>query len=1221
MSAPVVCPSCSRVFQPTLTACPQCGWETELSAEHRRTKQMAVDKLPMRLAKIELVKEPRAAPRLELPAEDRPSAPPAPALRLPDEEPTDTHAAAPRLPNEAPPLRLPGEEPAATPLRLPGEAAETPLSLPGGLRLPGEAAAPRAAPAVGAFMVHTVNESEAAAARHSLELPSDGSDEPRAPPPRASAARPAPVTRAARPERPPTALPGWLTDTLDPSARLGLVLTSPLALLVAIDVFTAGRAEVSSGPLWIALLALIGSVAGLVQLHRATVAAVLLAGSVLAATSAQRPGLAAAFFIWMCTALASALWPRARAAALAGGVGSLAVFAPLALDGVLARPVLGEWISGERGEVLHAPFVDQATGLQLPVTTPSPRVTSTVAGTTRLHDAALGLELGLAALPRDRALTSAMTDAQLWLEAQGLSRVTFGEPADQRGAFDAATQTTFTALLGRARISGIVRVAVLGNETFAIAAWAREHRQQALEASARPVIEQAFFRPPLRPRLAPAIREAVTPTVVTTLDGAATGVRVSVGGAIVLLLPSNVPDTTQRLLSTQGPFPVQLTEGTVTNGVRLVVLGGGAGAPLRRSQQAPTFTRVVRVADGFSGGWLADAPCAERRAIELPDTRPGPVFDLDGKLVGFAASDTAELVTTDTLETAFTRIVGRPTTIEAATLTTPAPLYEVVAPAAPAPEADASSLSRSVLLARSAVGVTAAVVVRAGESGWALVADSSIAPPGASVSITLPSEEVRGVDVVRTTGRVVLLRAPRVEGDELQPLKLMDAIPEGSTRRLAWGFREDPARSTLALKSVHGELSPDGFDPDPAPAMTGGPVLTPDGHVAALRVGAGQSITTAPKIQALSVAGVSDVLWRVVAEPTGECQLAARVLLEDPLEEATAVRVRFEPASADTMPARLKVAALTDALPRKGLAEFVFRLPCWTKPQWMQFEVQSPGAVRATKVQRLPVITTLPGTLAGRAGATEGCSRPPSSEVASLWEFPPRVSMQHACRLKPTECERACYVDELDACTLDGRHALSVGEISRALGRLDPLCANGDVEACTLLAWAVAEKKSGRQPKAKSEAVLQPWCDAGNARACAALSPAEWKKQLEALKKACVPNSGRCAALGRHLLIGPRLDTDVKLALGELKLACGEGDAQACAESATESLRFERESELDAMPRATAACRGKQAAGCLLEALNAARGLTVPRTPQAAEKLIADTCAAGSETACLMDYR
>lgn len=1189
MSAPVVCPSCSRVFLPTLTACPQCGWETEVSAEHRRTKQVSVDKLPTRLAKIELVKE----ARLELPAEEARTDSP---LRLPDEEPTEQPPAAP--------LRLPPS------LRLPGEPAVAPP--------------PRAAsPGVGAFMVHTVSESESAAARHALELPSDGTaDEPPAPvPPRASVSRPAPVARAARPERPPTTLPAWATDGLDPSARVGLVLTAPLALLVAFDAFTAGRPEVSGGPLGLALLGLVAASVGLVQLHRGAVLALLLSGSVLAATSAQRPALALAFVVCTLAVVATALWPRARAVALVAGLLSLGGFAPLALDGVLARPALGAMLS--RGEPLRAPLVDQATGLQLPVATPSSRVTSTEPGTTRLHDATLGLDIGLHALPRDRALSSAMTDAQLWLEAQGLSRVSMGEPVDQRGLFDVATQTTFTALSGRARISGIVRVAVLGNETFAIAAWAREHRQASLEASARPLIEQAFFRPPLRPRLAAAIREAVTPTVVTTMDGATTGVRVSVGSAIVLLLPASVPVSTQRLLSTQGPFPVQLTEGTVTNGVRLVVLGGGAGAPLRRSQLAPTFTRVVRVADGFSGGWLTDAPGPERRALEFADTRGGPVFDLDGKLVGFAVNDTTglELVTTDTLETTFTRIVGRPTALEAANLAEPSPLFEVVSPIAPAPEADPSSLSHSVVLARSAAGVTAAVVVGTGESGWALVADAAIAPPGATVSITLPSEEVRGVDVVRTTGRVVLLRAPRVEGDDLQPLTLMDAIPEGSTRRVAWGFREDPSTSTLALKSVHGELSPDGFDADPAPPMTGGPVLTAEGRVAALRVGGGQSITSAPKIQALSVAGVSDVFWRVVAEPTGECQLAAHVMLEDPLEEATAVRVRLEPASSDSVPARLKIAALTDALPKKGLAEFVFRLPCWTKPQWMQFEVQSPGAVRATKVQRVPVITTLPGTLAGRAGATEGCAKPPSSEITWLWELPPRVSMQHACRLKPAECERACYVDELDACILDGRHALSVGEVARALGRLDPLCASGDVEACTLLAWAVAEKKSGRQPKAKVELVLQPWCDAGNGRACAALAPSEWKKQLESLKKACAPNSGRCGELGRHLLLGPRLDADVKAALGHLKLACGEGDVQACAESATESVRFDRESLLEAMPRATAACRGKQAAGCLLEALNAARGLTVPRTPQAAEKIIAETCAAGSETACLMDLR
>lgn len=1186
MSAPVVCPSCSRVFQPTLTACPQCGWETELSAEHRRTKQMPIDALPMRLAKIELVKEaPRTEPRLELPDEGA-----APPLRLPDEEPT--------VSKPAPTSRGPALPIASLPL-------------------------PAASKGPTGLVVHSVSEVEATGP--SLELPSDGTEESRAAPPRPRTTEARPVARAPRAEGPSLALPGWVTEALDPAAGLGLALTAPLAVLVGFDAITAGRPEVSAAPLWLALIALLAATVGFVQLHRGAVIAVLLAGATLTATSAQRPGLALVFVLWALSTVAVALWSRARSAALAAGLVSIASFAPPALDGFRDRPLLGELRAGDRAAPLQVPMVDQTTGLQLPVGTPSLRMASTAPGRTRLHDAALGLELELLVLPRDRPLDAAVTDAQLWLAEQGLSRVSMGQPVDQRGLFDAAKQANFTAMLGRAPISGILRVAVLGDETFAIVGWARAHRQAVLDEQAQPLIEQAFFQPPARPRLATDVREAVAATVVTTLDGLVTGARVKVSGAIVLLLPASVPVTTQQLLSTQGPIPVQLTEGTVTNGVRLVVLGGGAGAPVRRSQHAPALTRVVRVVDGFSGGWLADAPGAERRALDLPDARSGPVFDLEGNLVGFAATETEglDLVTTDTLETAFTRVVGKPAVIDAASRSVPPALYEIASPLLTAPQAegDANSLSRSVLLARSAAGVTAAVVVSSGESGWALVADAIIAPRGATVSITLPSGEVRGVEVVRTTGRVTLLRAPRVDGDDLQPLKLMDTIPQGSTRRVAWGFREDPATSTLTLKSVQGELFADGFEPDPAPAMTSGPVLTPEERVAALRVGAGQAITTAPKIQALSVAGVSDVFWRVVAEPTGECQLAARVLLEDPLEEATVVRVRLERASSDPTPARLKIAAVADALPRKGLAAFVFRLPCWTSPQWMQFEVQSRDTVRATKVQRLPVITTLPGSLVGRAGSTEGCARPAASEITWLWELPPRISMQHACRLKPAECERACYVDELDACTLDGRHALSVGEVGRALGRLDPLCAKGDVEACTLLAWAVAEKKSGRQPKAKVEPVLQPWCDAGNLRACAALSPAAWKTQLEVLTKACIPGSGHCAELGRHLLLGARLDADVKQALGHLRLACGEGDVQACAESATESLRFEREAPLEALPRASVACRAKQAEGCLLEAFNAAHGLTVPRTPQAAEKLIAETCAAGSERACLMDYR
>lgn len=1125
---------------------------------------MTVEKPPTRLAKIELIKEaPRTEPRLELPPDDDAPLPASP-LRLPDEEPE----AAPRL----------------------------------------QAPAPRP-PAPTGFTVHSVGELESAASRVSLELPTDDA-EPEEPAPRPSSPSPA------RPPTTPLVLPWWLSEPLEPAARWGLGLTTPLALLLLVDVVAVGRPHVGAGRLWVALLLVLAGALGQWRLNRAGLHALGLAGLVLVSTSVEQPLLALSFGAWATAAIGVTGWPRLRTPMLAIGLLGIALFVPTGVDGLMERPLLGELRTGAPGAALRWPAVDQATGLQLPAGPPALKVLTSEPGTTRLADATLGLEVGLKVLPLDRPLGSAMADAQTWLETLGMEHVSLSEPVKATGLFDTATQAEFTAKAGRGKRWGLVRVGVLGRETFVIAAWASSHRRQALEPTLRGVVEQAFFRPPPRARLSLATREAVASTIVRTVDGAFTGARVSLAGKVVLLLPAAAPTTLRELQSDQGRFPVQLADGVVSNDVRLVALGGGTAAQLRRSSAAPTLRRVVRVADTFSGGWLADEPGHERRAIELADPKPGPVFDLDGKVVGFAIADT--LVTTDALEKALTQLTAGPVSLLPADISAPAPLFEIVAPEK-APQ-DLAAVSQSVVLARSTAGVTAAVVVSAAASKWALVADAVIAQPGTTVSITLPSNEVRGVEIVRTTAGVALLTAPRLSSDELKPLKLMEALADGASRRVALGFREDPATSTLALKSVPGELTADGFDPDPSPAMSGGPVMTDDGRVAALRIAAGQQVMTAPRIQALSVAGLSDVLWRVVAEPTGECQLAVHVRLEDPLEEATVVRVRMEEARNEKPPARLTQAAMGEVLPKNGGADLALKIPCWLKPRWVQFEVQSPAGTRATRVQTLPVVTTLPDVLAGRSGPTEGASRPPASEIAWLWELPPRLAMHHACRLKPAECERACYIDEVDACTLDGRYALSTGETGRALGRLTPRCEAGEVEACTLLAWAL-EKRPSKPAKAKLEEVLEPWCAAGNARACAALAPQEWKKTLEQLSRACTPASNRCTELARHLLNGPRLEADVRKALGLFRQACSAGDERACGDNATEAVRLETEEPLTVMARAAIGCRGNHGGACLLEAFNAVRGLTVPRTPLGAEKIIAQSCAAGSERACLMDYR
>ncbi|MDP3499354.1 MAG: hypothetical protein Q8S33_03450 [Myxococcales bacterium] len=1160
MPAPVVCPSCSRVFASTMNACPQCGW----AATPQDT--------PARLGKLELVKG-RTEQALELPPE-------------------------------------PGAR---------GEVGAPPTRL----ELPGNELVAHDLPAVTSVLPAAADDGFAAR----LELPSD--DDAGVP---ELAPLPLPSDRDATPEPQrfqtfnddTITLPAWLSEPLDAGARQAAVLTAPLVILALIDAFTAGRPALSAGALTLQSLLFLGATAGLLVGHRAGLIAAMLAG-LLGLSPFGASGLA--FAVWTASVLSICVTVRGRAVALAAGLGAIVTLAPAMLDGITTRPLLGGLRASLSGvsAPLKWPVIDQHTGLQLSKSEASLHLVTSTAFESRLVDPELGLEVALRRLPPELELTAATRESQLWLETLGVSQLQLGRIDDLPGAFDASTVTPVSARARRASLSGFLRVCVIGNEAFAIATWTRAHRAGALTPIMQQVVQGVRYRPAPRPRLSADQRAAVSHGLVTTSDGRHVGVRVSAGDRTLLLISAaGVSEGVLQVKSDQGPFPVDLSKARLTNGVRVAPLGGGATVPMRAASQAPRLSRVV-VAGSWSGGWLSDEPGAPVRNIELIDGRPGPAFDLDGQLIGMviAGASGLELVTVDALFEVMVAVAGSAPRLAEAKQEPPPPLFEPSGEEERRAPISDSDVLASVVLARSAAGLTGAVVIGAGEASWVLVADAAVAPPGTlSLSVRLPSKAVRVADVVRVIRGVALLRLPREEGDGLRVMKLVEGAPLSNARRVAWGFRDDPATATVALKSTYGLLTPTEFEPEPGPALSTGPVVSPDNRLAGLRLSGSQSLVVGAALQGLGVAGVSDVVWRIAAEPTGTCQLAATIELEDPLEEATLVRVRVEPATDGPAPSRVKAASFTDVMPLHGRARFVFRFPCFTTPQWLQFEVQGPSGVRWSRAQRIPVATTLPGVIRGRAGASEGASPAPSALVAELWELPAPVTHQHACRTEPSLCERACVVDELDACTLDGRQALATKEVGRAVSRFDTMCESGDLEACTLLPWAVAElKKAGRTLRSKPESVLGPWCQAGLRRACVALAIPEWRKTLTLRTSACVANPRACGALGVHLLDGPRLDSELTRALKLLQQACGAGDVESCAHSGIESLRFGREEPLAVMPRLQRACDARIADACTELALNAARGITVPRMPQAAEQQLEDACRLGSTGACLMTGR
>lgn len=1182
MREPVVCPSCARVFPPTLDTCPGCGWQTELSASHRRTKVMG-EPGSTRFAKIELEKlSVRSDAPLELPPEDD-----EPAGVLTRQE----RAFSPPLPEADGP-----ESPRPEPRTLPDS------------------------PAVPQTVRTEPSTTAVASPLSALELPPDASELPTLPETR-------PVPRASSP--PPSAsarlgvgpvLPSSLTAPLERGALGALAVIVPMGVLVAVDARVASRPEVSAATGWLAFACLAVSVVMLARLSRLSIVLCALAGAVLTLGSLPAGPLTVALSAtWAVSVCVSQLAGRLQGLTLGLGLTAIGALSPAMLDGLLTTPLLGTpraRLAGRDGPAARGPWIDQRSGLQLTTTTPGLLVHS-VGATTRLTDPALGLEVAEASLAPGLDLASATITARDWLETLGLQHVTLDEARPTPGRFDASTTQPFTAQLGRAALRGQLRVGILGADTFAIATWARAHREATLGGVSAAVLQGAVFQPAPRPRLADDRRARLANALVTSPSPEFTGVRVSVGGKVVLLLPGSVTGAMQ-LSSQQGSFPVDLGSSVETAGVRLLVLGGGAALPLRRLAAAPRLTRVFHAAEGVIGGWLTDEPGSPTRRAELPPGRPGPVVDLEGNVVGFAVRQGAELVvaTVDALEPTLARLTNAPVQPAAAPTEAPAPLFTPVSADADAPR-PVADVSGSVLLVRTPAGLAGAVVIGATEEAWALVVDSSMVPASASmVSVRLPQGDPRPADVAKVANRVALLRLPRADGDGLRVLSLVEAGLGASARRETWGFREDPATGAPALKPASGLLTAEGFEPEPGPIVSSGPVFSPDGRIAAYRLG-GQAIVAAPVLQELSAPGVRDVFWRIAGEATGTCQLAATIELEDPFGEATLVRLRVSPDQPE-LPARLTAPAMTDATPKAGTASMLYRFRCFAVPQLFQFEVQGPRGARASRVQRVPPLAVLPGVVRGRSGPSEGASRAPAAQLTALWDIPAPLTLVHPCRAAPEQCERACYVDEVDACTLDGRFALATKEPGRAIARLDARCADDDLEACTLLLWALAEKRGVRAPTSKPDALLEPFCRGGLKRACAALRAAEWKQALPALTAACGRSKGECDALGRHLLLGPRLDVDLTRALKAFRDACAAGNARACGDSALESLRYEREEPLAVLERAARACEAGFADACLLGVMNSAQGLTVPRTPQVAEQQLVKACASGSVEACLM---
>jgi TPR repeat protein len=1211
MSSPVVCPVCSRVFTNAPSpACPQCGWTP--AVDNRRTTLMSPQQQAT-IARLALTQvEPPSAAPLELPPE--------PTTR-PLELPADEREARLTEPQRA---AVSGPDfVAVTPLALP--AVDPPADEGPRLELPPDPDEIATVPSL------------SRAARRAPQPLAEPSTEPDA---RAVSRAFAPsVPRSVSPPATPVASTAFETTELEAHVRWGAVALGPLSALLIVDLFTAGRPLVPIGV--VGLQALLCTITAVALLRRSRVAwpglGLLLASLVW---SALRPAVDAwslAATLTLAFGLVALAWPGASTGRFVAGVLAslvgLAVATPDLLDGVGDERVGGAARDRSRrlvGERAPSQVVDQRSGIQFGAGTLALHATQ-VPG--RFVEPRSGVIVLAEALPRNLSFDRAIEAAGVALVGAGLADVTVDPPrADEAAAFDVASTVGFRARVGRARVTGVIRVGETGPEAFLLAAWARSSRAATLGPPLERLIATMRRDPPARPTFeSPQARALAERSVAQVQNTSTWAVRVVIGGKGAVLVPSALVQDATDLPLLIGGVGARLPLGArrVVAGVSVVPSGlTGEAAPLRAFAQAPrTSTRLVR-GPGWSGGWVSSEPGESRRAVDLQSQLTGPAFDVSGALVGVVTESEGvrELVTMEALAPVLAEVLGSvpmlaPAPTEAAPLFVPHTDTEGVEPSVE------QRVREGVVIIQTPSGPVAGVVVTRATRGWVLaVPRGALSPDARGVTArlsTAPEAEGRAAEVVRFTSNVALLVMEANALDALSPLPAVDARLGGG-RRIAFGYRLDPATGLPTLRGQSGELVEGAFEGDPGAPVSAGPVVTSDGRLAGLRLMDGVTVVPASSLLELGVAGVRDAVWRISFEPTGTCQLAATVELEDPLGDATLVALRLEPGEAPPRgvgpPPRLKAARLTDTSPKDGEARVLFTLPCFTTAMQLQVEVASQGQTRATWPQTIRPPDDLPWVVRGRSNGSPGAGPPRNTLAAELWDTPPRATMKHPCGTAPQLCERACAVDDLDACTFDGRHALATKEFSRAVAVLDAACGRGEVEACVLLEWAAAEKK-GARVRSKPDEVLRPWCTAGVARACTALDVAGWRRSVAPAKERCLDSPKACRPFAELLLAGPRLDVDLTRALGALKQACTMSDEMACGLYARTVIQLDREDPGTVMALLDRACAVGDRPSCTLRAMNPGLGLTMPRSPQIANAWLQEACAKGATDACALVLR
>ncbi|MBL9038631.1 MAG: sel1 repeat family protein, partial [Archangium sp.] len=505
-------------------------------------------------------------------------------------------------------------------------------------------------------------------------------------------------------------------------------------------------------------------------------------------------------------------------------------------------------------------------------------------------------------------------------------------------------------------------------------------------------------------------------------------------------------------------------------------------------------------------------------------------------------------------------------------------------------------LNRGLMTVRVGDAIGVAVIIDRRDGHLLMAGDDAVLGEGHALWTNVrpaiePTGALRRARILRRAQGTMLLMMN--DDPSLVPLDFAPP-PTADTPIAVVGFDAAATLGRASIRSGHFSMQTTTATFEAGFRLAAAMVVTPAGElIGVLRGGPGttRGVLLRSDVRPLTTPGARELAWVVEARETGNCALTARVDIDDPFNELSVVSLVFGERQHESV-------ATVQKTPGPGTTTLRATVTCPTNAEGWSIGVESLSLGSMSKLlDTVEPVTSLPTV---RQGHRRDPTRPGHIDAEVLsWIFDRRLPEPLGCgeEAQPT-CTALCDRRNADACMASGRALLEGGRAVLAVNDFERGCVGHHLEACIQVGFLTRKHKTVIDLGPK----VQPWCDAGVARACWALKPTEWEDAVRAERKRCSTDTASCTREALLLLDGPRVKADLTRAGALLTERCGESEGDACLALGLERRR--NGALADAIKYFDRACFRKQTNACVEAAGAYASGSGTPRNMEQALTLL-----------------